>query len=106
MGVGMASPYLFGKEGMGGGDIKLLAMIGAFLGWKATILTMLVGSLLGSMVGIAVILFKLMRRDQYLPFGPFLALGAVISIFYHLEILGWYAGLLQVSDNAFASFLP
>ena len=89
-----ASPYVFGKEGMGGGDIKLLAMIGAFLGWKPTVLTMLVGAAIGAIVGISLILFKVMRRDQYLPFGPFLALGAIVSMFFHREILNWYIGLL------------
>ena len=89
-----ASPYLFGKEGMGGGDIKLLAMIGAFLGWRPTLLTLMVAALVGSVVGIGLISLKLLRRDQYIPFGPFLALGALISLFYYREIIGWYFGLL------------
>lgn len=89
-----ASPYLFGKEGMGGGDIKLLAMIGAFLGWKPALLTIMIGAFSGSIVGVAMILLKLIRRDQYLPFGPFLALGAVIAMFFHQELLAWYQGFL------------
>lgn len=89
-----ASPYLFGKEGMGGGDIKLLAMIGAFLGWRPTLLTLMVAALVGSVVGIGLIALKLLRRDQYIPFGPFLALGALISLFYYREIIEWYFGLL------------
>jgi leader peptidase (prepilin peptidase) / N-methyltransferase len=93
-GVAWVSPYLFGKEGMGGGDIKLLAMIGAFLGWKPTLLTILMGAIAGSVVGIGLILLKVIRRDQYLPFGPFLALGAVVAMFFHREILSWYASLL------------
>ncbi len=93
-GVAWVSPYLFGKEGMGGGDIKLLAMIGAFLGWKPTLLTILVGAIVGSVVGIGLILLKVIRRDQYLPFGPFLALGAVVAMFFHREILSWYMSLL------------
>lgn len=88
------SPYLFGKEGMGGGDIKLLAMIGAFLGWKPTVLTIMVGAVVGSVVGVGLILCKVLRRDQYLPFGPFLALGAVVAMFFHREILTWYLGLI------------
>ena len=89
-----ASPYLFGREGMGGGDIKLLAMIGAFLGWKPVLLTIMVGALVGSVVGIGLIAFKVMRRDQYLPFGPFLALGAVVSLFFYRELSTWYLGLI------------
>jgi leader peptidase (prepilin peptidase)/N-methyltransferase len=88
------SPYIFGKEGMGGGDIKFLAMIGAFLGWKPTLLTILVGAVFGSIVGLCLILLQVIRRDQYLPFGPFLALGAVVSMFFHREILNWYVSLL------------
>jgi leader peptidase (prepilin peptidase)/N-methyltransferase len=96
-GLAWMSPYLFGKEGMGGGDIKLLAMIGAFLGWKPTVLTILVGAVAGSIVGVGLILFKILRRDQYLPFGPFLALGAVLAMFFHHEIVSWYVGLLSGS---------
>jgi leader peptidase (prepilin peptidase)/N-methyltransferase len=91
------SPYLFGREGMGGGDIKLLAMIGAFLGWKPTLLTIMVGAVAGSAVGIGLISLKIMRREQYLPFGPFLALGAVVAMFFHREVLAWYYGLLAGS---------
>jgi len=96
--LAIASPYLFGKEGMGGGDIKLLAMIGAFLGWKSTVLTIMIGALVGAGVGIALILLKIMRRDQYLPFGPFLVLGALVSMFFHQEIFAWYAGFLSAAQ--------
>ena len=92
-----ASPYLFGREGMGGGDIKLLAMIGAFLGWKPVLLTIMVGALVGSVIGLGLIALKVMRRDQYLPFGPFLALGAVVSLFFYRELLTWYLGLIAGS---------
>jgi leader peptidase (prepilin peptidase) / N-methyltransferase len=94
-GLAVASPYLFGKEGMGGGDVKLLAMIGAFLGWKSTVLTIMIGALAGAVVGIALILLNIMRRDQYLPFGPFLVLGALISMFFQQELFAWYAGFLS-----------
>jgi leader peptidase (prepilin peptidase)/N-methyltransferase len=93
-GLAWVSPYLFGKEGMGGGDIKLLAMIGSFLGWKPTLLALVVGALAGSILGLALIAGKVLRRDQYIPFGPFLALGAVLALFFHQEVFAWYAGLL------------
>jgi leader peptidase (prepilin peptidase)/N-methyltransferase len=86
------SPYLFGKEGMGGGDIKLLAMVGAFLGWEPVLLTVLVGAFAGSVTGLSLIALKRLRRDQYLPFGPFLALGAVVAMFFFREIKSWYEG--------------
>jgi leader peptidase (prepilin peptidase)/N-methyltransferase len=93
-GLAWASPYLFGKEGMGGGDIKLMAMIGSFLGWQPTLLTILIGAAAGSLVGLSLISLKRMRRDQYLPFGPFLVLGALAAMFFHQDILAWYRGLL------------
>lgn len=90
-----ASPYLFGKEGMGGGDIKLLAMIGAFLGWKATLLTVMIGSLTGSIVGISLIGLRVIKRHDYIPFGPFLVVGAILSMFFAQPFLDWYQGLLS-----------
>jgi leader peptidase (prepilin peptidase)/N-methyltransferase len=89
-----ASPYLFGKEGMGGGDIKLLAMIGAFMGWKSALMTIMVGSFLGSIVGITLITAQVIKREDYIPFGPFLVCGALVALFFGPSILGWYQGLL------------
>ena len=91
------SPYLFGKEGMGGGDIKLLAMVGAFLGWKPALLTIMIGSLTGSVIGVSLIALRLMKRDEYIPFGPFLVLGALISMFFAQPLLDWYQHLLSPS---------
>jgi leader peptidase (prepilin peptidase)/N-methyltransferase len=82
--------WLFKREGMGGGDVKLLAMIGAFLGWKAVILTILSGSLIGSIIGISVMILKGKDFKYAIPFGPFLSLGAVISLFYGENIIRWY----------------
>jgi leader peptidase (prepilin peptidase)/N-methyltransferase len=82
--------WLFKREGMGGGDIKLLAMIGAFLGWKAVVLTILSGSLVGSITGIIVMVAKGKDFKYAIPFGPFLSLGAVISLFFGEKIILWY----------------
>lgn len=89
-----ASPYLFGKEGMGGGDIKLLGMVGAFLGWKPALVTIMVGSLVGSIIGVTLIALRWLNRDEYIPFGPFLALGALVALFFAQPLLDWYQGLL------------
>jgi leader peptidase (prepilin peptidase) / N-methyltransferase len=94
-GLAWASPYLFGKEGMGGGDIKLLAMIGVFLGWKPALLTIMIGSLIGSVVGITLMAARIIKRDEYIPFGPFLVAGAVLSMFFAQPILAWYQGLFN-----------
>ncbi|MFI5323751.1 MAG: prepilin peptidase [Thermodesulfobacteriota bacterium] len=68
-------------EGMGMGDVKLLAMIGAFLGWRGVVFVMLVSSLVGTLTGLSVILYKKGNLKYALPFGPFLSLAAVIYIF-------------------------
>ncbi len=82
--------WIFKREGMGGGDVKLLAMIGAFLGWKAVILTILLSSLIGSITGITIMILKGKDFKYAIPFGPFLSLGAVISLFYGENLMRWY----------------
>jgi len=82
--------WLFKKEGMGGGDVKLLAMIGAFLGWKAVFLTIFLSSLIGSIAGMMIMILKGKDFKYAIPFGPFLSLGAVIALFYQNEIISWY----------------
>jgi leader peptidase (prepilin peptidase)/N-methyltransferase len=79
-----------GVEGMGGGDIKLLAMIGAFTGWKGALFTLFAGSFLGAITGvIAMAAFGKTGRHA-IPFGPFLAVGAVFYIFLGEMIIVWY----------------
>ncbi|MFQ5328955.1 MAG: prepilin peptidase [Thermodesulfobacteriota bacterium] len=79
-----------GREGMGGGDIKLLAMIGAFLGWKGVIVTVFAGSLVGAVLG-SLIMAVTGRDSRYaIPFGPFLAMGAVIYLFAGERLIDLY----------------
>jgi leader peptidase (prepilin peptidase)/N-methyltransferase len=82
--------WWFKREGMGGGDVKLLAMIGAFLGWKSVILTILLSSLIGSITGMIIMVLKGKDFKYAIPFGPFLSLGAVVSLFYGQNIINWY----------------
>ena len=79
-----------GVEGMGGGDIKLLAMIGAFLGWPAIPITLFLASLVGSVVGIACMLWTGAGRRLALPFAPFLCSGAVVFIFFGQDLARFY----------------
>lgn len=79
-----------GKEGMGGGDIKLLAMIGAFIGWKGVLLTIFMASAIGTLVGLIAMLKEKKDMKMRIPFGPFLAIGAVICIFFGNELIVWY----------------
>jgi leader peptidase (prepilin peptidase)/N-methyltransferase len=80
------------REGMGGGDIKLLAMIGAFLGWPGVLVGLLAGSFIGTLMGLSLILFWKKDRTYAIPFGPFLSLGAVIHLFFGSILLNWYLG--------------
>ena len=86
--------YLLTKEeGMGLGDVKLLAMMGAFLGWKSILFIIMIGSFTGAVIGIAVMLIKRKDRRYAIPFGPFLSLVAVCYIFYGQEIIFWYVNI-------------
>jgi leader peptidase (prepilin peptidase) / N-methyltransferase len=79
-----------GHEGMGGGDIKMLAMIGAFLGWELALLTLVLSSFVGSLVGLLVILGRRGGMKYALPYGTFLALGALTASLAGDAILRWY----------------
>jgi leader peptidase (prepilin peptidase)/N-methyltransferase len=81
---------LTGREGMGGGDVKLLAMIGAFLGWRAIPVTLMFASLTGTVVGVVLMLASGSDRRMAIPFGPFLAAGAVVALFAGEPLITWY----------------
>ena len=81
-----------GEEGLGMGDVKMLAMIGAFLGWKLVLLTLVLSSISGSIVGVAILLVRKESLKYALPFGTFLAVGALISAVGGDALLTWYLG--------------
>lgn len=83
------------REGMGGGDIKLLAMIGAFIGWKGVLFTIFVASLTGTMTGMALICWKRGDMKLAVPFGPFLAVGAITYLFMGPELWRWYIAAVR-----------
>jgi leader peptidase (prepilin peptidase) / N-methyltransferase len=83
-------------EAMGGGDVKLMGMIGSFLGWKGALLTIMLGALTGSVAGILLILLKRHKMEKVIPFGPFLAVGAVMTAFYGPAIISWYLNLIRL----------
>ncbi|MGD8342149.1 MAG: prepilin peptidase [Desulfobacterales bacterium] len=83
------------KEGMGGGDIKLLAMMGAIIGWKGVLFTIFVASAIGTVVGILVMLKTRTSMKLKVPFGPFLAIGAIAYIFLGPQLMAWYFNLLR-----------
>jgi leader peptidase (prepilin peptidase)/N-methyltransferase len=94
-GIALASVLILKKEGMGGGDIKLFACIGMIIGIKLTLFTLFMASLLGTFYGIIQMLAGSYRRDQHLPFGPFIAAGAVISYLWGDTIVSSYLSLLN-----------
>jgi leader peptidase (prepilin peptidase)/N-methyltransferase len=75
---------------MGGGDIKLIAMIGAFLGWQAVLATIFLGAFLGALLGLTLMLLRQKGRKDPLPFGPFLATGALLTMVWGDTLLTWY----------------
>jgi leader peptidase (prepilin peptidase) / N-methyltransferase len=79
-----------GVEGMGGGDIKLLAMIGAFLGWTAIPFTLFFASLTGSVIGLGFMIRKGVGRRFALPFAPFLCLGALLYLLFGQDLIRFY----------------
>lgn len=83
------------KEGMGGGDIKLLAMIGAIVGWKGVLFTIFVASAIGTLTGLLIILKTRKTLKLAVPFGPFLAIGGITYIFFGPQLIAWYFSLLR-----------
>jgi leader peptidase (prepilin peptidase) / N-methyltransferase len=86
---------LVSKGSMGGGDIKLIAMIGAFLGWQGAFFTILSGALLGSLVGVTLMVLGKKGRKDKVPFGPFLSIGAILFILWGDDLIHWYLSLLS-----------
>ncbi len=84
-----------GREGMGGGDIKLLAMIGAMVGWQGVLFTLFAASTIGTVIGILAMIRSGKGMRLAIPFGPFLAIGAVIYLFFGHPLIVWYANLLS-----------
>jgi leader peptidase (prepilin peptidase) / N-methyltransferase len=91
--IGEAYFRYSGHEGMGGGDVKMLAMIGAFLGWKLVLVTLVLSSIAGSLIGLFVIVIRKGGMKYALPYGTFLALGALVSSLAGERIVSWYVGL-------------
>jgi leader peptidase (prepilin peptidase)/N-methyltransferase len=83
------------REAMGRGDLKFLAAIGAFLGWRAVLFSIFAGSLLGSVIGLLTLILGKRVWSAKLPFGPYLAFGALTWMFFGEAFVRWYMGLLQ-----------
>ena len=94
--VGMAGEWMFKKPAMGGGDMKMMAMVGAFLGPSGAMLTIFLGALVGTIVFAPVAL----RTDREVPFGVFLAIGAAATFLLGDALVDWYAGMFLSAPPA------
>jgi leader peptidase (prepilin peptidase)/N-methyltransferase len=93
--MGFLWEKLRGIEAMGFGDVKMMLMVGAFLGWRLTLLTIMMGALSGSIAGIAVMIKRGRNLQMMLPFGIFLGIGSIISLLFGARIIVWYASQFQ-----------
>ena len=89
--IAILGTWAFRKEAMGGGDIKLMTMIGAFLGWQGALLTVFLGALAGTLVFVPIA----WKSDRLVPFGLFLAVGAALALYLGDPLLDWYMGFLR-----------
>jgi leader peptidase (prepilin peptidase)/N-methyltransferase len=89
--VAVGGRWLFSEEAMGGGDIKMMAMVGAFVGWKGVLLTVFAGALFGLLIFVPLTL----RKKRLVPFGVFLAMGAALTFVFGDAIVAWYSHFLQ-----------
>ena len=88
--------YLVSKgKWIGGGDIRLGALMGIILGWQNTILALFLAYLIGAIVGLGLIIAKKKNRDSAVPFGTFLVIGTFVAMFWGERIVGWYLTLLR-----------
>jgi len=94
--VFMLFKLITGKEGMGYGDFKLLAMLGAWLGWKPLFVVILTSSLVGAVVGITMIVLKKTERGTQIPFGPYLAAAGWMTLLWGDELMAYYASLFRL----------
>jgi len=93
--VAVVYERLSGRQGMGGGDVKLLAMIGAWMGWRALPFILLISSLTGAIIGFVFLLVSGKGYRVRIPFGPFLSLGALVYVFFGPQLTHWYFNLMM-----------
>ncbi len=88
--IGLIAKIILKKEGIGGGDIKLLGMVGLFLGWKLTLVALLFSIYLGGVFSAFLILLRIKKKGDYLPFGPFISLASIFALLWGKDIMQWY----------------
>jgi leader peptidase (prepilin peptidase)/N-methyltransferase len=91
--ISFSGSWLMGQPVMGGGDAKLAALLGAWLGWPGLLLSSFLACVLGAFVGGGAFDLGLLNRRTPIPFGPFLAFGAVLTLFWGQQVIAWYLNL-------------
>jgi len=91
--IRIAGKFVFKKEALGFGDVILYGIIGLLLGWKQLIFALLVLSIVGSLIEVFLILIKVKKREDEIAFGPYIALGAFVSMLYGADVLNWFSSL-------------
>jgi len=90
----LVSLRIYKQEGMGWGDVKMAALIGLVTGPLLVLFTLAMGAILGALVGVILLLLKIKKRKETIPFGPFLSLATMATLLWGSDILNWYLGLL------------
>lgn len=101
---GMVRELQIPREAMGRGDLKFIASIGAFLGWRGVLCSIFAGSLVGSLVGLTTMVLGKRAWSAKIPFGPYLAVGALLWMFFGQQLLAWYMGLLNAGSGVDGNF--
>jgi leader peptidase (prepilin peptidase)/N-methyltransferase len=96
--IGLLGKVLFRKESLGMGDVKLLVMIGLYVGFPGVLLCLFLGILAASLFVIWGIIFRKLRFGSTIPFGPFIAIGALVHLLCGDAIISWYAGLIGLAE--------
>jgi leader peptidase (prepilin peptidase)/N-methyltransferase len=94
LGGGTITAIILLTKGMGFGDAEICLLVGLFLGFKLTLLMLFISFVAGGLIGVLLILFKIKSRKDYIPFGPFIALGAIATVFLGDKIIQWYSLML------------
>jgi leader peptidase (prepilin peptidase) / N-methyltransferase len=94
LGGGSITAIILLTKGMGFGDAEICLLVGLFLGFKLTLLMLFISFVAGGLIGVLLILFKIKSRKDYIPFGPFIALGAIATVFFGDKIIQWYSLIL------------
>ncbi|AIF66933.1 prepilin peptidase [Terribacillus saccharophilus] len=87
---------LLSRGGMGGGDLKLFVLLGGILGWKGILLTFILASVLGAVISLFLLYIRVLKRNQVIPFGPYILAGALLTFFHGDTIISWYSPFIFI----------